>query len=97
MDSHFQEPFVDADQAARFLVLTRRHVLELARAGSLPGHPIGAGARRVWRFRLSELAAAVGATQNSEIGCVKRFVAVSTEEPRLRGTRGRSVGFQRER
>ena len=97
MDSHFLEPFVDADQAARFLVLTRRHVLELARAGSLPGHPIGAGARRVWRFRLSELAAAVGASHNSEIDCVRGLVPVSTEESRSRGPRERSVGFRRER
>jgi excisionase family DNA binding protein len=53
------ESFVDADEAARFLALTRRRILELARAGKLPGHPIGDGARRIWRFRLSELAAAV--------------------------------------
>ena len=56
------EPFVDADEAAKFLSLARRRVLELARAGNLPGHPIGDGARRVWRFRLSELAAAVVST-----------------------------------
>lgn len=61
------EPFVDADQAAKFLFLTRRHVLELARAGKLPGYPIGGGARRVWRFRLSELAAAVSVRDNSEL------------------------------
>lgn len=53
------EQFVDADEAARFLSLTRRRILELARAHRLPGHPIGDGARRVWRFRLSELAVAV--------------------------------------
>jgi hypothetical protein len=53
------EQFVDADEAGNFLCLTRRRVLELARAGKLPGHPIGDGARRVWRFRLSEIAAAV--------------------------------------
>jgi hypothetical protein len=51
------ERFVDADKAAVFLSITRRRVLDLARAGHLPGHPIGSGARRVWRFRLSELAA----------------------------------------
>ena len=33
-----------------------RYVLELARARKLPGLPIGNGVRRVWRFRLSELA-----------------------------------------
>jgi Helix-turn-helix domain len=59
MHAEALEPFVDADEAARFLSLTRRRLLELARAGSLPGHPVGDGARRVWRFRLSELAAAV--------------------------------------
>jgi hypothetical protein len=59
MNAELLEPFVDADQAAKFLLLTRRRVLELARAGKLPGHPIGDGARRVWRFRLSELAAAI--------------------------------------
>ena len=59
------ESFVDADEAARFLSLTRRRVLDLARARKLPGHPIGDGARRVWRFRLTELAAAVVSTQKS--------------------------------
>jgi len=53
------EGFVDADEAGKFLSLTRRRILDLARARKLPGHPIGDGARRVWRFRLSELAAAV--------------------------------------
>ena len=61
------EPFVDAAQAADFLALTRRHILELARAGQLPAHPIGNGARRVWRFRLSELAGAIVATQKSDL------------------------------
>jgi excisionase family DNA binding protein len=55
------ERFVDADVAAQFLSLTRRHLLELARKGELPAHPIGDGARRIWRFRLSELAETVGA------------------------------------
>src|SRR5947209_20008066 len=59
MNPETLEGFVDADEAARFLLLTRRRVLDLARLGRLPGHPISDGARRVWRFRLSELAAAV--------------------------------------
>jgi hypothetical protein len=59
------EGFVDADEAGKFLSLNRRRILELARAGKLPGHPIGDGARRVWRFRLSELAAAVAQTEKS--------------------------------
>ena len=53
------EPFVAPDEAAQFLSITRRRVLDLVRAGHVPGHPIGTGARRVWRFRLSELAAAL--------------------------------------
>jgi len=53
------EGFVDAEGAAEFLSLTRRRVLELTRAGRIPGHPLGAGKRRVWRFKLSELAHAI--------------------------------------
>ena len=53
------ERFVDADEAGKFLSLNRRRILELARAGRLPGHPIGDGTRRVWRFRLSEIADAI--------------------------------------
>jgi hypothetical protein len=53
------EPFVAADRAAEFLGLRRARVLELARKNKLPAHPIGDGVRRVWRFRLSELAHAM--------------------------------------
>jgi hypothetical protein len=55
------ELFVDASRAAAFLGLSRRRVLELTRCGVLPGHPIGLGKRRTWRFRVSELANAVTA------------------------------------
>ncbi len=50
------EPFVDANKAAEFLNLRPRRLLELAREGSIPAYPIGNGRRRIWRFRLSELA-----------------------------------------
>jgi excisionase family DNA binding protein len=63
MNPETPERFVDADEAAKFLSLTRRRVLELARARKLPGHPIGDGSRRVWRFRLSELSAAITSPQ----------------------------------
>jgi len=66
------EGFVDADEAGKFLSLTRRRVLELARTHRLPGHPIGDGARRVWRFRLSELASAVSAAGASEFSSRQR-------------------------
>jgi hypothetical protein len=65
MTSDNLECFVDADEAGKFLSLTRRRILELARAGKLPGHPIGVGTRRVWRFRLSELATAIATTEDS--------------------------------
>jgi len=65
--SNMFENFVDADEAGKFLSLTRRRVLDLARAGHLPGHPIGNGAKRVWRFRLSEIAAAITTPKKS--GC----------------------------
>ena len=55
------ERFVDAQKAADFLNLRRRRLLELARAGSIPAYPIGDGRRRVWRFRLSEIASAFAA------------------------------------
>ena len=54
------EPFVSADEAARFLSVSRRHLLALARRGLVGGYPLGTGRqRRVWVFRLSELASAI--------------------------------------
>ena len=49
------EGFVDADEAATFLSLPRRRVLDLARAGEIPAHPLGSGKRKTWRFLLTEL------------------------------------------
>jgi excisionase family DNA binding protein len=65
------EPFVDADTAAEFLHVTRRRILDLARAGEIPAYPLGHGNRRVWRFRLSELACAMQA----RIHCVRQSPA----------------------
>ena len=53
------EPFVDALKTAELLGIKPRRVLEMARSGQLPGYAIGAGARRTWRFRLSEVSAAI--------------------------------------
>ena len=54
------ERFASAEEAARFLSVTRRYVLELARRGIAGAYPLGTGSKRkVWVFRLSELAAAV--------------------------------------
>jgi len=59
-EAEMPERFVSADEAARFLSVTRRYVLELARRGIAGAYPIGTGKeRRVWVFRLSELGNAV--------------------------------------
>jgi hypothetical protein len=50
------EPFVDATAGAEFFAIRPRRLLELAREGKVPAHPLGDGPRRTWRFRLSELA-----------------------------------------
>ena len=49
------EHFVDATKAAEFLSMDRRTLIRWAREGIVPGHPLGAGVRRIWRFRLGEL------------------------------------------
>jgi hypothetical protein len=83
------EGFVDADEAGKFLSLNRRRILELARAEKLPGHPIGDGAKRVWRFRLSELADAVSSTGKSRFSSRKRTSMVRpTAVPGTIGTEG---------
>ncbi len=63
--SHSQghEPFVDASRAASFLTMSPKTLLKLARKGDLPAHPIGQGLRRMWRFRLSELALWMGGAE----------------------------------
>jgi hypothetical protein len=54
------EPFVSADQAAQFLSVKRRYLLALARSGIAGAYPLGTGTKRkIWLFRLSELAASV--------------------------------------
>lgn len=49
------EPFVNARDAGDFVKLHPATVQRLAREGRLPGHPVGDGSRRRWRFLLSEL------------------------------------------
>jgi len=54
------EPFVSADHAAQFLCVKRRFLLELARRGITGSYALGTGnKRKIWVFRLSELAASV--------------------------------------
>jgi hypothetical protein len=54
------EPFVSAQEAAKFIGISRRFLTELARRGIGGAYPIGTGnLRKTWVFRLSELAAAI--------------------------------------
>lgn len=57
------ESYVDATRAAELLGLKPRRVLEMARAGQIPGYPLGVGSRKTWRFRLSEISAAISAKE----------------------------------
>jgi excisionase family DNA binding protein len=63
-----QEPerFVDSTVAAHFLSVERKFVLRLAREGKIPAYPLGDGQRRIWRFRLSEVAKAMEQRKVSE-------------------------------
>jgi hypothetical protein len=78
------EPFVSADAAAMFLSVTRRYVLELARRGIAGAYAIGTGSRRkVWVFRLSELAAAVIQKDSSPpIHKIRRMCDPASGSPR---------------
>lgn len=54
------EPFVSAQEAAKFIGIRRRFLLDLARHGITGAYPLGTGnLRKTWVFRLSELAAAI--------------------------------------
>ncbi len=54
------ESYVSADVVADYLKIERRQVLALVRKGKMPAHPVDASAtRRLWRFRLSEVDAAI--------------------------------------
>ncbi len=60
------EPFVSADEAAQFLCVKRRYLLELSRRGIAGAYALGTGGKRkIWVFRLSELAASVVRNETS--------------------------------
>jgi len=69
------EPFVSAEQAAQFLSIKRRYLLALARKGIAGAYALGTGTvRKIWVFRLSELAAAVAQnTDPQNAGSVRSF------------------------
>jgi hypothetical protein len=53
------EPYVDAEVAAKYLSIEKRVLMDRARSGQLPGHPLPGSKRRLWRFKLSELDASM--------------------------------------
>jgi len=60
------EPFVSADEAAQFLCVKRRYLLELARRGIAGAYGLGTGGKRkIWVFRLSELVVSVVRNETS--------------------------------
>lgn len=76
------ERFVDSGTAAKFLSVSQKWILLLARQGEIPAYPLGQGRERcIWRFRLSELAKAM----EERMIYKKRTVA----ESRLNGTYSR--------
>jgi excisionase family DNA binding protein len=63
------EPYVAAKEAAAFLGITPRRVKEMARAGTIPAHPVDPDAeRKEWRFLLSELSAWMRANSGRKRG-----------------------------
>lgn len=73
------EPFVDEHEVARFLHLTPRRVLELARKGELPAHPLG-NVRKTWRFRLSEIEGYFDPRQERERNATISMAVPGTKE-----------------
>lgn len=72
------EPFVDEDVIALFLSVTPRRVLEMVRDGEIPAHPIGRRSRNTWRFRVSEVSAAISAKENTTGATLKLAVPGAT-------------------
>ncbi|MGA2648176.1 MAG: helix-turn-helix domain-containing protein [Candidatus Sulfotelmatobacter sp.] len=55
------EPFVSARVVAEHLDIGRRQVLAMTRAGKLPAHAVDpAATRKQWRYKLSQVDAAIG-------------------------------------
>jgi hypothetical protein len=76
------EPFVDEHVVARFLKVERRRVLEMARDGQLPAHPIGR-TRKTWRFRISEIDAQFNARKRPVLVTMPVAVPGTKERNRL--------------
>ena len=77
------EPFVDEHVIAEFLRIKPRRVLEMARRGELPSHPIG-GVRKTWRFRISEIDAHFRSNGKKQTPATISLAVPVTQERRKR-------------
>src|SRR5229473_8286287 len=78
------EPFVDPDTAARYLRTTRRHVLEMVRAGLIVGHPLDPRSKKKdWRFLLSELHAYMVSSESRPPGARKLPSKIPRSRPMI--------------
>lgn len=75
------EKYVDAVVAAEFLSIKPRRILDMARAGAVPSHPLSSGRRREWRFRLSELEAALSPSEANSPAPTDRRTNRSRQSP----------------
>jgi hypothetical protein len=78
------EPFVDEHVVGRFLQISPRRILEMARKGELPSHSIGR-VRRTWRFRLSEIDAHFGTPAQKRSGAKIGAAVPGTQERKKLG------------
>lgn len=70
-DDKQQEPerFVDSQTAAKFLSVSKKWILLLARQGEIPAYPLGQGRQRsIWRFRLFGACQGNGRTNDLQEG-----------------------------
>jgi Helix-turn-helix domain len=73
------EPYVSPEVTAEYLGVSKRHLLDLARAGKVRGYPTSLGrARYQWKFRISEIDADMELMRDS---------FTSLPRPRIRGDR----------
>lgn len=79
------EPFVDETVVAKFMALTPRRVLEMARKKLIPAHPIGGGERKTWRFRLSEIDAHFHLHNHTQGAATIRMAVPATQQRRKVG------------
>lgn len=73
------EPFVDEHVVACFLQIAPRRVLEMARKGEIPAHPIGR-IRKTWRFRISEIDAHFSAKPENQPGVTIAMAVPRTQK-----------------